>query len=113
MTAEELLAHATEFTFLPAGASTGDRDVSRFAIRVAYRADGLWAVTRDGEFWGPDGWAYEMSPSSRTPDFIARHRFPLEQAVAIAANLVDGLTINGRTWAQWQDKFAMAEAVGQ
>jgi len=55
-------------------------------ITVESRGDGMWAVldgrwclNRDG------GWEHEPMPSSRTEEFLARCRFPLEEAVVRAA----------------------------
>lgn len=111
MTAEELLSHATEFTFLPAGASPHDRDAVRyFAVRVVWRGGNRWAVTHMADCWSLDGWQYESMPSSRTEEFLAISRFPLEEAVAIARNVVDSISINGSTWAQWQERQIGYEA---
>lgn len=40
----DLLPHATEFAFLPEGASFGDKEVYYFTVTVARRSDDLWAV---------------------------------------------------------------------
>lgn len=113
MTAEELLSHASEFTFLPAGAQADDDDVSRFAVKVSWRGHDRWAVTRFGDCWGPEGWEHEASPSNRTPEFLAVHRYGLEDAIALARQLVDGVVVNGRSWARWQERFLIVDAVGQ
>lgn len=113
ITAEELLAHASEFTFLPAGAHPDDDEVTRFAVKVSWRGHDRWAVTRSGDCWGPGGWEHEASPSNRSPEFLAVHRYSLGDAVALARQLVDGIIVNGRTWSQWEERFLMAEAVGQ
>lgn len=113
MTAEELLAHASEFTFLPAGAHPDDTDAIRFSVKVVWRGDDRWAVTRSGDCWGPDGWVLESSPYNRTRKFLAAHQYPLEEAVALARQLVDGVSINGRSWAQWQEHYLMAGATGR
>lgn len=111
MTAEELLAHATEFTFLPAGASANDPEAMRyFAVRVVWRKGGRWAVTHMGDCWSSDGWQHESLPDSRTDTFLAGARFPLEEAAAIARSVVDSVTINGFTWAQWEERRIGAEA---
>lgn len=105
MTAEELLSHATEFTFLPAGATPHDRDAVRyFAVRVVWRGGDGWAVTHMADCWSLDGWHYGSMASNRVEEF------PLEEAVAIARNVVDSVSINGSTWAQWQERQIGYEA---
>lgn len=106
LTAEELLAHATEFTFYPAGAKAGDREVGSFTVKVAYRSPGLFAVVRHGHCWDGKKWEYESQPSSRTERFLKKTRFPLEEASGIARSLVDTVSVNGRTWVEWQEHFA-------
>lgn len=111
-TAEELLAHATEFTFLPAGAHADEFDAVRFAVKVSWRGNNRWAVTRAGDCWGPDGWDHEASPANQSPEYLAALRYPLEEAITLARQLVDGVTVNGRSWGQWEERFLMAKAVG-
>lgn len=113
MTENDLLAHASEYTFLPAGAHPDDVDAVRFAVKVSWRGHGLWAVVRSGECWGPEGWKNEASPYHQTPHFLAAHRYPLANAVTIARQLVDGISDNGRTWAQWQEHYLMSAATGR
>lgn len=69
------------------------------SIAVAWRGPGdIYAVTRRSRCLGADGtWDYEPRPSSRTDEWIAAHRFPYEQAVALAATAVQFLTVNGFT----------------
>ncbi len=55
-----------------------------FALRVENRGADVWAVMRRGSCYGTGGWDYEPSPSSRTDDWLATHRFPLDEALAIA-----------------------------
>jgi hypothetical protein len=70
-----------------------------FSIQVAWRGPGdVYAVKRHSQVLGADGtWDYEPRPSSRTDEWIATHRFPYEQAVALAAAAVQFLTVNGFT----------------
>lgn len=102
MNAAELLARATEFTFLPAGASPGEPDVDIFSVKVVWRMRDLWAVQWMGQCYGPDGWVYEPSPSNRTKAFLGSHRYTAERAVELAQALVETISINGTTWAEAQ-----------
>lgn len=82
-----------------------------FSIAVAWRGPGdVYAVTRHRQCLAADGtWDYEPQPSSRTDEWIASHRFPYEQAVALAAAAVQFLTVNGFTVA---DVLAAANKEG-
>ena len=106
----ELMERATEFTFTPAGAAPDADDLAAFTVKVQYRSDGRWAVTNAGRCWGPDGWDYEPSPSNRSRTYLKTHRFHLDRAVAMARVLPDHLSVNGRTWSQWQENFAAKAA---
>lgn len=45
-------------------------------IRVVYRGKGKWAVVQDELCMSVDGeWLYEPIPSSRTNEWLVRHRF--------------------------------------
>jgi hypothetical protein len=81
-----------------------------FSIAVAWRGPGdVYAVIRFGQCLATDGtWDYEPNPSSRTDEWIATHRFPYDQAVALAATAAQFLTVNGFTVA---DILAAAKAV--
>ena len=51
----------------------------------------LWAVRRNGRCLGLDGhWSYEPLPSSRTDEWLARHRFPTVQAAIDASRRQEG-----------------------
>lgn len=102
----ELLSRATEFTFLPAGASPGEPDVDIFSVKVTWRGPDLWAVQWMGQCYGPDGWVYEPSPSNRTKTFLATHRYTAERAVELAQSLVETISINGSTWADAEARRA-------
>jgi hypothetical protein len=59
----------------------------------------LWAVTDRFECLRADGTSeYEPLPSGREDDFLARTRFPLEEALEIAYKHVGKAVINGRTF---------------
>ncbi|MCU6481935.1 hypothetical protein [Arthrobacter sp. A2-55] len=106
LTSEQLLEHATEFAFLPTGAERGQPDVDLFTVTVSSRSPGRYAVLYKGSCWDGEGWVYESMPSSRTGEFKARTRFPLAEAVGLGRAFADTVTINGHTWAQWQERLA-------
>ena len=102
---DELLSHATEFTFYP----TPDPNLEplqeryNFELKVALRGEDRWAVTSRLGCMRKDGHvSYEPLPSSRTDRFKKAYRFSRDEAVAIARKYVDKQTINGATYAQWQ-----------
>lgn len=69
-----------------------------WTIEVAYRGHNLWAALRHG--WCLDAagrWDYEPLPSSRTPEWLAEHRFPLEEALRLAKAAALLLEVNGIT----------------
>ena len=94
---------ATEYevSILPEG------DINRhvFAITVAYRGRGLWAVSRHSQCLAADGtWSWESIPSEREDEWLAAHRFPLEEALRLAKDAAPHITVNGYTVA---DALAM------
>lgn len=69
-----------------------------YAIKVAYRGDGLWAVLSGGYCLGGDGeWDYEPSPSSRDDDWLVTHRFDEQTALRLAEEQAPLMTCNGIT----------------
>lgn len=103
MTPEELLAHATEFVFTPT-VEEGEQDVEafrHFRVYVQWRGADKYAISRFGEVWNGEDWEYESLPSNRTDEFIAKTRFSLDEAVAMAKDLPDKLSVNGRTYREW------------
>lgn len=51
-------------------------------IKVENRGLGSWAVLDGSRCLNHDGgWEYEPLPSNRTDEFLARCRFPLEEAI--------------------------------
>lgn len=109
----DLLPHATEFVFTPAGTDRTDMDARHFRVHVSWRGAETWAVVWMAECWNGTGWEYEPLNSSRDDDFLARCRFTLEDAVKHARTLPDTVSLNGSTYAQWQEKRARAAAAGQ
>lgn len=103
--------YVSEMTVLPIGASPTELDVDAFAIKVAWRNAGQFAVLRHGRCLAADGsWDYEPQPSSRTDEWIAAHRFGQGEALRRAVEAVDDLTVNGRTWAGWKAHHASLRA---
>ncbi len=74
-------------------------EVHTWALTVAYRGRGKWAVTQGGhQCLGSDGeWDWEMRPSERDDTWLATHRFDLETALKLAADHAPKVTINGKT----------------
>lgn len=105
MNTEELLSHATEFTFYPQGADREDVNVLHHRITVTERSPGRWAVIHMFQCWDGKKWVHESNPSSRTDAFKKRARFSLEKAVEIALAKVDTAKVNGRTYSEWQEFF--------
>lgn len=64
------------------------------AIHVSWRGGDTWAITRGTgasptSVWceASSDWEYEPSPSNREDDFLARTRYPLDEALTIGARL--------------------------
>jgi hypothetical protein len=52
------------------------------AIRVEWRGDDRWAIIRGSACYNALGeWEYEPMASNRTEEFIARCRYPLDEAL--------------------------------
>jgi len=89
-------ARVTQFTLslLP----EDDIDSHSWTITVEYRGRDLWAVKRGPYTLSSDGaWEYELLPSSREDDYLARCRFLLEQALHLAEEALPKITVNGLT----------------
>jgi len=69
-----------------------------FTIAVEYRGDGRWAVLHHGWTLTVDGeWEYEPRPSGREDDYLARCRFDLGTALALARKALPDLRVNGHS----------------
>lgn len=106
MTPEELLQHATEFSFLPPGMDRSDPHARYFDVQVSRRSEGKWAVVSMGQVWcdgewAHEKWVYEALPSNRTEEFIASTRFPLEEAIEIAQKATETVTHVGFNYAEF------------
>jgi len=76
----------------------GHIDVHHFTVAVEYRGDGQWAVCRHRQCLGTDGfWSWESIPSEREDEWIATHRFSLDEARALAKDAARKITCNGLT----------------
>ena len=75
-----------------------------FALTIEYRGEGKWAVLNHfGYCYDADGEIeYEPSTSNRDDEFLARFRFSLDQALAIARRLAPKVTVN---------RFTVADAL--
>lgn len=62
------------------------------------RGTDSWAVCRHRMCLGRDGeWSWEPSSSNRTDEWIAEHRFPLQEALALAVKAAPLLTVGRLT----------------
>lgn len=90
---------ATEYTV--SALPEDDVNAHHFSIKVAYRGGGRWAVLHNGWCLNRAGqWEYEHVPSERTDEWLAEHRFPLGEALAMARAELPRLVVNGMTTAQ-------------
>jgi hypothetical protein len=75
-----------------------DINAFSFTLKVEYRGHGRWAVLDGPYALNADGVKdYEPRPSSREDDWLAAHRFDLEQALAIAKKAAPLMRVNGWT----------------
>jgi hypothetical protein len=77
----------------------GTLDRSVFAVTVENTGTGdVWALRNMGRCYGRDGvWDDEPQPSSRTDEWLAKHRYGFEEAKAVAVRICGSVTWNGRT----------------
>lgn len=93
---QAVAAYSTTYTVTCLPGETPDR--SSWNITVEYRGRGLWAVTRWKNCLGRDGeWDYEHIPSEREDEWLAEHRFPLEEALELAKAAAPHVVVNGMT----------------
>ena len=58
-------------------------------IRVEFRGDNRWAITRDGSCLNRLGeWEYEPLPSSRDEEYLGRNRYSRDEAIEIASDYI-------------------------
>ena len=106
-------AHVTEITFTPPELADDDERMA-WSLTVtdtgrgwAVRERGMYAYDAHGES------APEPSPSSRGDDHFARYRFPLPEALALAARILPTIRVNGltaREVAAWKQERRAAKA---
>lgn len=71
---------------------------SSLTLSVEYRGDDLWAVMDYPHCLSADGtWDFEHTPSERTDEWIATHRFDLDTALTLARQHAPLLHVNGFT----------------
>lgn len=76
-------------------------DAHSFRITVEWRGGESWAVLHMRYCLGVDGeWDWEAHPSERSDDWLAAHRFPLDEALRLAREAAPGIRVNGRTAAE-------------
>lgn len=76
-------------------------DEGLWHLTIERRAADQWAVCRWSRCLGTDGeWDYEPLPSSRTDEWKASHRFPLDEALRLARLHAPSVVVNGRTAAE-------------
>lgn len=98
---------ATEYTVNVIGEADRERypEYYHWDVKVTYRGKGLWSV-RDlflsYSRWGIRHWhrprgVYEPRPSERSDYYIRTYRFSLGEALDLAVELAQKMTVNGRT----------------
>ncbi|MGW8431644.1 hypothetical protein ACWGJ9_11175 [Curtobacterium citreum] len=89
-------------------------DLRHFTVDVTFRGprqengQGGWAVMNGGE-------SHQLSRAGNWawPERFQQHQYrwdTREEALDMARRHVDAITVNGRTWAQWQTYFAEQDA---
>lgn len=105
----ERVEFISQYTILPTGMKADDDQAYTFALTVTYR----------GPFTGRRGGGYAVEHGSRSLSragawslYVEEFRrwqyrwATLDQAIAAAREQVDGIVVNGRTWAQWKTERA-------
>jgi hypothetical protein len=73
-------------------------DANSWELTVEYRGRGLWAIKRWSNCLSRNGeWDYEHIPSEREDEWLAEHRFPLEEALELAKKAAPDVIVNGMT----------------
>jgi len=99
----------TEVMVLPDGMALDDEDRHHFALAVRWRGPrtdtgrgGYAVVSSSGRHLSRAGkWRYDPEPR------LQRHYrwATLEEALDVARAAVNTVTVNGFTWAQWQERL--------
>lgn len=107
---EELLAHATTFTFVPTGTDRADMDTRHFRVKVEWRGDDRWVISHWQELWNGTEWEYEPTSSGQDDAFRSRTGFSRDEACARAQHLADTVELEGLAWAGWKARRDAARA---
>lgn len=92
----EAVARATEYAVscLP----LDHPEAYLFTIKVSWRGRDQWAVMHHGWCFDADGNKdYESIPSERRDDWLERHRFDLDTALALAKRIAPTMTVGPHT----------------
>jgi len=98
----------TEVMVLPEGMELDNDELHHFALRVEWR--GVRGENGSGGYRVSDGFG-DLSRAGKWghPQRFQQHQYrwdTLEEALEMARKHVEGLKVNGRTWAEWQLLFA-------
>lgn len=107
---DELLAHATTFTFAPAGADLTDMDTRHFRVKVEWRGGDRWVISHWLALWNGTDWEYEPTNSSQDDEFRSRTGFTREQACALAQGMADTVELDGFAWVAWKNRRETARS---
>lgn len=76
-------------------------DWEMYAIKVQWRGNDVWAVTRGRQCLNRDGeWEWEPLLSNGSEEFLARCRFDYDTALRLAVDAAPKVRINGRSAAE-------------
>lgn len=96
----ERLSKATRFEIdmLP----EDDINAGTWKVSVEYRGRGKWAVLRGGQRCLSTDGAWDWEPREREDEWLAAHRFDLDDALRLAEEHAPKLIVNGFTAAEFQ-----------
>lgn len=90
---------ATEYTVCVLPEDDPNRSV--YAVKVANRGHGRWAVVLRSMCLNRAGeWDWEPSPSSRDDEWLTEHRFDRDEALRLAREAAPHVLVNGKTAAE-------------
>ncbi len=92
-----------------------DDDFSMWAVTVEYRMRGRWAVTQRGIFTLNADGTWDLDPGCRNDDddWLATHRFGLEDALELAREAAPHVKVNGMTPADVMEFRAAQGGTGE
>jgi hypothetical protein len=108
---DDLLAHATTFTFTPAGTDRADMDTRHFRVKVQWRGGDRWVISHWTDLWNGVEWEYEPTNSSQDDAFRARTGFSRDEACVLAQSLAGIVELEGFAWVDWKARRDAARAV--